>query len=81
MNSLWDRLKPEYKMIIQKYIDDGNYTAGPQNMRKVLIKYTLWGELTVENLRDFFMWTDQCLTDMDWEDVFGDRFVEELIFD
>ena len=81
MNSLWDRLKPEYKIIIQKYIDDGHYKAGPQNMKKVLTKYTLWGELTIENLRDFFMWTNQCLTDVDWEDMFGDRFVEELIFD
>ena len=81
MNTLWDRLKPEYKMVIQEYIDSGLYTHGPQGIRKQLQKKYFWGELYVETIRDFFMRKNQCLTDMDWEDMFGDRFVEELIFD
>ena len=77
MNTLWDRLKPEYKMVIQEYIDSGLYTYGPQNIRQKLQDNLFWGELTVETLRDFFTWTNMCLTDMDWEDMFGDRFVEK----
>ena len=77
MNTLWDRLKPEYKMVIQEYIDSGLYTHGPQGIRKQLQKKYFWGELYVETIRDFFTWTNMCLTDMDWEDMFGDRFLNE----
>ena len=77
MKNLWNRLKPEYKIIIQGYIDSGLYTHGPQNVRQQLQDNKFWGELTVETLRDFFTWTNMCLTDMDWEDMFGDRFVEK----
>ena len=77
MNNLWNRLKPEYKMIIQEYIDSGLYTHGPKNIREKLQDNKFWGELTVETLRDFFTWTNMCLTDMDWEDMFGDRFLNE----
>ena len=42
-----------------------------------LQKKYFWGELYVETLRDFFTWTNMCLTDMDWEDMFGDRFLIE----
>jgi len=77
MDNLWNRLKPEYKMAIQEHIDSGNYHTAPQNMRTKLQENIFWGELTVETLRDFFAWTNQCLTDMDWEDMFGDRFLIE----
>lgn len=77
MKDLWSRLKPEYKMIIEEYIDSDLYTHGPQGVRKQLQDNKFWGELTVETVRDLFTWTNMCLTDMDWEDMFGDRFLYE----
>ena len=77
MDNLWNRLKPEYKMAIQEHIDSGNYRTAPQNMRTKLQENIFWGELTVETLRDFYVWSGMCLTEMDWEDLFGDRFLIE----
>jgi len=77
MENLWNRLKPEYKMIIQEYIDSGIYKSAPQSIRTTLQDNIFWGELTIETVRDFFVWTNMCLTDMDWEDMFGDRFLNE----
>tara|TARA_B100001094_G_C17993855_1_gene701614 strand:- start:365 stop:610 length:246 start_codon:yes stop_codon:yes gene_type:complete len=77
MDNLWNRLKPEYKMIIQEYIDSGIYKSAPQSIRTTLQDNIFWGELTIETVRDFFVWTNMCLTDMDWEDMFGDRFLNE----
>ena len=77
MNTLWDRLKPEYKTVIEEYIDSGLYKHGPQNIKKQLQNNNFWGELTVETVRDLFSWTSISLTDMDWEDMFGDRFLIE----
>ena len=77
MNTLWDRLKPEYKTVIEGYIDSGLYKHGPQNIKKQLQNNKFWGELTVETVRDLFSWTSISLTDMDWEDMFGDRFLIE----
>ena len=77
MNTLWDRLKPEYKKVIQKHLDEGIYSSGPQIIKKQLENSYLWGELTIETVRDFFMWTDLHLTDMTWEDMFGDKFLIE----
>jgi len=77
MDNLWNRLKPEYKMIIQEYIDSGIYKSDPQSIRTTLQDNIFWGELTIETVRDFFVWTNMCLTDMDWEDMFGDRFLNE----
>ena len=73
MDNLWKKLKPEYKQRIRKHQE--KYNSGPQRMEKNLESIVFWNELTVENLRDFFTWTDQCLTEMDWEDMFGDRFI------
>tara|TARA_R100000278_G_scaffold28942_1_gene26324 strand:- start:205 stop:444 length:240 start_codon:yes stop_codon:yes gene_type:complete len=77
MNTLWNRLKPEYKTVIEEYIDSGLYKHGPQNIKKQLQNNKFWGELTVETVRDLFSWTSISLTDMDWEDMFGDRFLIE----
>jgi hypothetical protein len=77
MDNLWNRLKPEYKIILQEHIDSGLYKHGPQTIRTKLQDSIFWGELTVETVRDFFTWTNMCLTDMDWEDMFGDRFLNE----
>ena len=77
MNTLWNRLKPEYKTVIEEYIDSGLYKHGPQNIKKQLQNNNFWGELTVETVRDLFSWTSISLTDMDWEDMFGDRFLIE----
>ena len=30
MDNLWNRLKPEYKIILQEHIDSGIYKHGPQ---------------------------------------------------
>ena len=77
MNTLWNRLKPEYKTVIEEHIDSGLYKHGPQNIKKQLQNNKFWGELTVETVRDLFSWTSISLTDMDWEDMFGDRFLIE----
>tara|TARA_R110002050_G_scaffold277568_1_gene423306 strand:+ start:263 stop:412 length:150 start_codon:yes stop_codon:yes gene_type:complete len=44
-------------------------------MEEDLKSIMFWGELSVEDLIDFYTWTDQCLTEMTWEDMFGDRFL------
>ena len=54
MNTLWDTLKPEYKTVIEEYIDSGLYKHGPQNIKKQLQNNKFWGELTVETVRDLF---------------------------
>ena len=77
MNTLWNRLKPEYKTVIEEYIDSGLYKHGPQNIKKQLQNNNFWGELTVETVRDLFSWTSISLTDMTWEDMFGDKFLIE----
>ena len=75
MKTIWDRLKPEYKQRIIKHQE--NYHSAPQRIEESLRSIVFWGELSVEDLRDFFTWTDMCLTEMTWEDTFGDRFLIE----
>ena len=73
MENLWNRLKPEYKQRIKKHQEE--YHSAPQRIEESLRSIVFWGEMSVETLRDFFTWTNMCLTDMDWEDMFGDRFL------
>ena len=73
MKTIWDRLKPEYKQRILKHQE--KYNSAPQRIEEALRSIVFWGELTVEDFREFFTWTDQCLTEMTWEDMFGDRFL------
>ena len=73
MKTIWDRLKPEYKQTIRKHQE--NYHSAPHRMEEDLKSIMFWGELSVEDLIDFYTWTDQCLTEMTWEDMFGDRFL------
>ena len=75
MKTIWDKLKPEYKQIIRKYQEE--YAIAPQRIEESLKSIMFWGEMSVEDLRDFYTWTDQCLTNMDWEDLFGDKFLIE----
>ena len=75
MKTIWDRLRPEYKQRIRKHQEE--YHSAPQSVEESLSSVIFWGELTVEDLRDFFTWTDMCLTEMTWEDTFGDRFLIE----
>tara|TARA_R100001082_G_scaffold42580_1_gene22615 strand:- start:313 stop:561 length:249 start_codon:yes stop_codon:yes gene_type:complete len=75
--TLWHRLKPKYKEIIENYIEGGKYTAGPQSVRMKLLKTVFWGELTIEDVRSLFLWTDSELTEVKWTDLFGDRFLIE----
>ena len=75
MKTIWDKLRPEYKQRIIKHQE--NYRAAPQRIEESLRSIVFWGELSVEDLRDFFTWTDLHLTDMTWEDTFGDRFLIE----
>ena len=75
MKTLWEQLKPEYKQRILKHQE--KYHSAPQRMEESLKSTVFWGELTVEDLRDFFTWTNQCLTEMCWEDTFGDRFINK----
>ena len=73
MKTIWDRLKPEYKQRIIKHQE--KYNSAPQSVEESLKTIVFWGELSVEDLRNFFTWTDMCLTEVDWEDLFGDRFL------
>jgi hypothetical protein len=75
MKTIWERLRPEYKQRIIKYQEE--YHTAPQRIEESLKSIIFWGELSVEDLRDFFAWTDQSLTDMNWEDTFGGRFLIE----
>jgi len=75
MKTVWERLKPEYKQTIRKHKE--NYHTAPQRLEESLKSIIFWGELSVEDFRDFYAWTDQCLTDIDWEDTFGNRFLIE----
>jgi len=75
MKTLWDRLKPEYKKTI--ILHQEKYTHGPQNAEKALKSAVFFGELTIEELRNLLTWTDVCITNIEWRDLFGDRFLIE----
>ena len=75
MKTIWDKLRPEYKQRIRKHQEE--YHSAPQSIEEDLKSVIFWGELSVGSLRDFFTWTDMCLTEMTWEDMFGDRFLIE----
>ena len=75
MKTLWNRLRPEYKTLINYYIEEGRYTSGPQSTKKALEEKTFFGELTVDDLKNVFTWTDNDVIDIEWKDLFGDRFL------
>ena len=77
MKTLWNRLKPEYKQIIDYYIEEGNYTVGPQATKKSLEENHFFGQLTVDQLQQVFIWTDNDVIDIKWQDLYGDRFLTE----
>ena len=77
MKTLWDKLKPEYKKTIEWYIEDGKYTSGPQTTKKALKEHTFFGELTIDDLINVFVWTNNDMLDIEWRDLFGDRFLIE----
>jgi len=75
MKTLWNRLRPEYKHIIDYYIEEGRYTSGPQATKKSLEENYFFGQLTVDDLKNVFTWTDNDVIDIGWQDLFGDRFL------
>ena len=77
MKTLWNRLRPEYKRIIDYYIEEGNYTVGPQATKKSLEENHFFGQLTVDQLQQVFIWTDNDVIDIKWQDLYGDRFLTE----
>jgi len=77
MKTLWNRLRPEYKHIIDYYIEEGNYTVGPQATKKSLEENHFFGQLTVDQLQQVFIWTDNDVIDIKWQDLYGDRFLIE----
>ena len=77
MENLWNRLKPEYKRTINHYVDEGKYTAGPQTAKKSLVENYFFSQLTLEELQQVFTWTDNDIIDIEWKDLFGDRFLIE----
>lgn len=77
MKTLWDKLKPEYKKTIEWYIEDGKYTSGPQTTKKALKERMFFGELTIDDLKNVFIWTNSDMLDVEWRDLFGDRFLIE----
>jgi hypothetical protein len=77
MKTLWEQLKPEYKKTINYYIDEGRYTSGPQSTKKSLKENYFFGQLTIDDLKNVFTWTDNDLIDIKWRDLFGGRFLIE----
>ena len=77
MENLWNRLKPEYKRTIDHYINDGKYTAGPQTTKKSLEENCFFGQLTVDQLQQVFIWTDNDVVEIVWQDLYGERFLIE----
>ena len=77
MKTLWNRLKPEYKRTINHYINEGNYTVGPQVTKKSLEENCFFGQLTLDQLQQVFIWTDNDVIDLEWQDLYGDRFLIE----
>ena len=77
MKTLWNKLKPEYKEIIEYQIESGKFTAGPQMTKRSLEQNCFFGELTIEELKSVFIWTDNNIIDINWQDLFGDRFLIE----
>ena len=77
MENLWNRLNPEYKRTINHYIDEGNYTVGPQVTKKSLEENCFFGQLTLDQLQQVFIWTDNDVIDLEWQDLYGDRFLIE----
>ena len=75
MKTLWNKLKPEYKKTI--IFHQKNYRHGPQNVEKALRNVGLFSELKIEELKNLFTWTDICISDIEWQDLFGDRFLIE----
>ena len=73
MENLWTKLKPEHKRLIKKH--QGQYQSAPQAMEKVLKEKCLFCELTVQQMRDLFTWTEQDLHKITWQDTFGHRFL------
>ena len=73
MTTLWEQLKPEYKEIIKKQQE--KYDFSPQNLEKRLREEVVFSHLTIGELSDLFTWTDTSLTNLEWKDVFGDRFL------
>jgi|TARA_R100000482_G_C5069123_1_gene120699 hypothetical protein len=73
MQNLWTKLKPEHKETIKGFQKE--YSLAPQSLEKALKTNNLMCDLTVQQLRDLFTWTDQDLTDIHWQDIFGsDKF-------
>ena len=77
MKTLWNRLRPEYKTLINYYIEEGRNTSGPQSTKKSLEENHFFGQLTVDDLKNVFTWTDNDIIDIEWKDLFGDRFLIE----
>ena len=77
MKTLWDKLKPEYKKTIEWYIEDGKYTSGPQATKKSLEENYFFGQLTVDELKNVFTWTDNDIINVEWQDLWGERFLIE----
>ena len=77
MKTLWNRLKPEYKRTINHYIDEGKYTFGPQTAIISLKENYFFGQLTIDELQQVFIWTDNDVIDIKWQDLYGDRFLIE----
>ena len=73
MENLWTKLKPEHKETIKGFQKE--YDLAPQSLEKVLKEKCLMCDLTVQQLRDLFTWTEQDLTEIHWQDIFGsDKF-------
>ena len=75
--TLWNRLKPEHKQTIKNY--QLEYKSGPVILENKLKDETIFSMLTIYELNDLFTWTDQCVTEIQWQDLFGDRFLIEEI--
>jgi hypothetical protein len=73
MKNLWLQLKTEHKQAIKEH--QKNYKTAPKSLEDSLSKKYVFSQLTVEELRNLFTWTNTHISEMDWQDVFGDRFL------
>ena len=73
-NTLYDRLKPEYKDSLSKNLE--KYPTVVKNVVEVLKQNYFWNDLTIAQTKDLISFTDTPLGSLKFEDwAFGDQFL------
>ena len=73
-NTLYDRLKPEYKDSLSKNLE--KYPTVVKNVVEVLKQNYFWNDLPIAQTKDLISFTDIPLNSLKFEDwAFGDKFL------